>query len=75
MRKTNLKNKTNKLDDNLLKKIYNPMYYNIKPKYRVPMSNEENKIFKKAIYNLYNPKIKETFRLKDAGIVNLFAKT
>ena len=42
-----------------MRMVYNPMYYNVKPRFKRPMTAEEQKTFKKAMKSLYNPSIEE----------------
>ncbi len=40
-----------------VKRIYNPIYYNTKPKYRRTLTKEESALYRKAIKRLYNSDI------------------
>jgi hypothetical protein len=40
-----------------MKKVYNPIYYNTKPRYRKQLTDEEKAFLKKALKGIYNPKL------------------
>lgn len=68
--------KQKELDDLkiFMKQIYNPIYYNTKPKYKKPMSEIEIRDLKKLMHKLYNPKLKKRFDWREFGIKDLMAE-
>ncbi len=50
-----------------MKKIYNPTFYSSKPKFRKPLTHPEFILFKRAMRNLYNTKIRNNI-FTDLGI-------
>lgn len=55
-----------------MKKVFNPMYYNTKPRYRKPLTPNEQVFVKDALKNIYNPKIYSKNKLfRELGIRNL----
>ena len=55
-----------------VKKVYNPMYFNTKPKYQKPMSFEEVLELRQAVKAVYNPRIMPKYDVfRELGIQRL----
>ena len=44
-----------------MKKVYNPVYYGVKPRHHVDLSSNETVSFVKAMHEVYNPEIKKDY--------------